>query len=210
MISFTPFSESKFMFSSVSYKEDLLKLDFTIDKQLPTISTKSIQEFLSKNYNDLCTHNSKPIVPYASCSILSTHKGLKQRLERYFNMEVFTVYGYLEFNKKSFHKFTKQDIREVVNADKYIPNHHAWLMFKNGQILDLTFITTLYVAREVYTDEEEFILTQSKNTKIPLAMNQISKITKKSQFRYKPMFVGNLFSDKLLCKNRIEFNFPND
>lgn len=173
----------------------LSKLGFTLNSDLPKISSPAMETFLNANYYDIL-----PVIPVASCSFVAGNKNLIARLREEFGIKASTVYGYIKTEDKFFHKFSDSDLNKAVQQKQYFKNHHAWIMFENGQLLDLTFVNTLKAANDINEEVFEFILSDGDNVDVPKALTIIKAVNSRSFFNYIPMYYGNLFSDELLFK----------
>jgi hypothetical protein len=197
---FKEYRKTTFMKSNIAYYDTLEKQGYKRNLSIPNIELKEMKDFLNNNYTDLVCLNGHYIVPFASCSIVSGNIKLKEALSKYFKMKVYTIYGYVKTDNKEFHKFSDNEIYKAVNKKEYFDNHHAWLLFENGQLLDLTFVNTVKILNNSQDEVFEFILSESSSIHVPHVMNLQYNLNSESYFKYIPLFYGDLFSEELLIQ----------
>lgn len=198
MINFKKYDCYDIFQNNLGYLTKISKLGYTINKSLKHISNDQMTDFLNKHYYSIL-----PVEPVASCSFISIDKNLNEALQKEFNLKTFPVYGYIKIKEKYLFKFNDIDINLYLKNNTYFKNHHSWIMFENGQLLDLTLINSLKYANSKYklNDTHEFILCDASKIFYPKAMNLLYKINKESYMRYIPMYCGELFSQEELFEN---------
>ena len=195
-IQFKAYSKSIQFEINDGYYKKLKKLGFNNILSSNQISEKEMKDFLNKEY-----YNILPVIPVGSCSMITGNEKLHNKLQSHFGINTVTIYGYIQTKEQSYHKFSDADINLAKQQNKYFNNHHAWIMFENGQLLDLTFINTLKSVKKCIEEEYEFILSNASKIMIPEAMNLMYEINGESFLKYIPMYMGDLFSQELLFSN---------
>lgn len=197
MKKFKSYKKTKYMEENKNYFKNNHK--FSINTSLQNIAVDEMERFLNENYNNLVVLESKEtIFPVNACSLISSDKSLLKSLEIYFNMTASTVYGYIKIKDDAIYKFTQKEIDLALNQNRYFSNHHAWIEFENGQLLDLNFVNSFKNANKIEYNEYEFILTKASNVLVP---HILSKFSKTRFFNYEPLFYGDLFTKDLILKN---------
>lgn len=202
-----PYNKSKYFQENLGFYKKIKKLGGSLDLDLPSIDKKEMEIFINDNYcNFFKNKDGICIPPIASCSIISSHKPLLKLLEDTFKMKVYTVYGYIKSEDRKFHFFTDADINQALTQNKFFKNHHAFILFENGQLLDLTFINTLMRAKEKY-EMYEYIFSDAHAVYAPKELNLIYTLNSKSYFNYIPMYIGDLFSEDTLHINSMPIDY---
>jgi hypothetical protein len=198
MINFRNYDSCDIFQYNLGYLTKISKLGYTINKSLEQISNDKMTDFLNEHY-----HNILPVTPVASCSYISIDKNLHEALQKEFNLNTFPVYGYIKIKEKYLFKFNDIDINLYLKNNTYFKNHHSWIMFENGQLLDLTLINTLKyaISKNILNDVYDFILSDASKIFYPKAMNLLYEINKESYLKYIPMYCGELFSQEELFKD---------
>ncbi|MFX4235615.1 hypothetical protein ACN2EP_06325 [Aliarcobacter butzleri] len=199
MINFRNYDSCDIFQDNLGYLTKISKLGYTINKSLEQISNDKMTDFLNEHY-----YNMLPVNPFASCSYISIDKNLNEALQKEFNLKTFPVYGYIKIKEKCLFKFNDIDINLYLKNNTYFKNHHSWIMFENGQLLDLTLINTLKyaISKNILNDVYEFILCDASKIFYPKAMNLLYEINKESYLKYIPMYCGKLFSQEELFENK--------
>jgi len=202
-----PYNKSDYVQKNSGFYKKIEKLGGSLNLDLPPIDKKEMELFINDNYcNFFKNKDGICIPPIASCSIISSHKPLLKKLEDTFKMKVYTVYGYIKSEDRKFHFFTDAEINQALTQKKFFKNHHAFILFENGQLLDLTFINTLMRAHEKY-EMYEYIFSEASTVYTPNELNLLYTLTSKSYFNYIPMYIGDLFSEDILYENSSSIDF---
>ena len=200
---FKGYKKTKYMIENKNYFEELERKGCTLNKKLKKISIEEMELFLNDNYTRLVIVDKYNylIKPILACALVSSNKNLLESLEKHFEMKVKITYGYIQIKEQSFHEFGEDKINAALERNIYFDNHHAWIQFENGQLLDLNFINSLKYAKEVLLEEYEFILADASKVIIPHIISKWHKLNKKSFFNYRPLYCGNLFSEEMILAN---------
>ena len=197
MIVFKKYDKTEYAQNNLGYLKKAKKLGVTINESLPKISEEEMKDFLNDKYYDEIL----PVAPVASCSVISSSDIFHKALQEKFDMKTFIIYGYIDTFEQKYHRFTDSDIEVALKNKTIFNNHHAWIMFENGQLLDITFLNTLKYALKVEEDIFEFILTDSTKVFVPKSMEKKNPITNSSYFKYIPMYHGKLFPEDPLINS---------
>jgi len=202
-----PYNKSNYYQENLGFYKKIDKLGGSLNLDLPRINKEEMEKFINNNYCNLFKNkDNRCIPPIASCSIISSNKPLLNLLEKTFNMKVYTIYGYIKTEDRKFHFFTDGDINQALTQKKFFKNHHAFILFENGQLLDLTFINTLMRVKEKY-EMYEYIFSDAHAVYAPNELNLIYTLSSKSYFNYIPMYIGDLFSEDVLSMNSMPIDY---